>query len=129
MGYELLNIFFFVFHSFIVLFNTFGWLFQKTRRWNLLCLMLTGASWFILGIWYGWGYCVCTHWHWMVREKLGFHDTSQNYIHLLILKTTGIDIPEKPLETGIMIIFGTSLIASIILNIRDHAKAKKHRSS
>lgn len=129
MGYEILNIFFFVFHSFIVLFNTFGWLFKKTRRWNLLCLMLTGASWFILGIWYGWGYCVCTHWHWMVREKLGFHDTSQNYIHLLILKTTGIDIPEKPLETGIMIIFGTSLIASIILNIHDHAKAKKHRSS
>jgi hypothetical protein len=126
MWYELLNIFFFVFHSFIVLFNTFGWIFRKARRWNLLCLMLTGASWFILGIWYGWGYCVCTHWHWMVREKLGLYDTSQNYIHLLILKTTGIDMPEKPLETGIMIIFGTSLTVSIILNIRDRMKGVKN---
>lgn len=125
MGYELLNIFFFVFHSIVVLLNTFGWIFSKTRKWNLVCLLLTGTSWFILGIWYGWGYCVCTHWHWTVREKLGYHDTSDNYIHLLILETTGIDVPEKMLEAGIMIVFIISIIMSIILNLRDYLRTKR----
>jgi len=35
-------------------------------------LLLTAFSWFVLGIWYGWGYCVCTDWHYMVlRDELG----------------------------------------------------------
>ena len=125
MGYQLLNILFFVFHSFIVLINTLGWIFRPTRKLNLLTLLLTGASWFILGIWYGWGYCVCTHWHWIVREKLGYHDESRNYIHFLILKLTGLDLAEKPLETGIMIIFSISIVMSISLNLRDHFKKKR----
>jgi Protein of Unknown function (DUF2784) len=125
MGYELLNIFFFIFHSFIVLLNTFGWIFRTTRKWNLISLLLTGGSWFILGIWYGWGYCVCTHWHWIVRQKLGYRDESNNYIHLLIYKTTGLNIPEGPLEKLILVIFLVSVVMSISLNLRDYMRKKK----
>ena len=56
MGYQLLNIFFFVFHTLLMLFNCFGWAWKKTRPWNLVTLLLTAGSWFIVGIWYGWGY-------------------------------------------------------------------------
>ena len=58
MWFQFLNIFFFVFHSVFTLFNITGWAFRKTRKWHLITMLLTAASWFILGIWYGWGYCV-----------------------------------------------------------------------
>lgn len=125
MGYELLNIFFFVFHSCIVLLNVFGWMFKATRKWSMICLLLTGASWFILGIWYGWGYCVCTHWHWEVRSKLGYKDESNNYIHFLISKLTGFDPPPSLVEKGIMIVFVISIVMCTVLSLRDHFKKKK----
>ena len=60
MFLEFLNIFFFFFHTAIMLFNCFGWIWKKTRRLNLVTLLLTAGSWFILGIWFGWGYCLCS---------------------------------------------------------------------
>ena len=47
--YHFLDKFFFVFHSSIILFNLFGWIWRKTRRWNLLLILLTAASWTFLG--------------------------------------------------------------------------------
>jgi len=117
-----LNIFFFAFHTAFTLFNLVGWIFRKTRKWHLLTLALTAFSWFILGIWYGWGYCVCTDWHWDVRRKLGYHDESQSYIHFLILKLTGINLPVALVENVTLIVFIASAVLSIALNIRDWRK-------
>lgn len=125
MGYQLLNIFFFIFHTLVVLFNITGWIFKRTRKWNLILLLLTAGSWFILGIWYGWGYCVCTDWHWGVRRKLGYVEESDNYIHFLFLKLTGINLPENLVENGVMILFIFSLAISITLNCRDYIQRKK----
>lgn len=127
MGYEFLNIFFFIFHTLIVLFNIMGWIFKATRKWNLILLLLTGCSWFILGIWYGWGYCVCTDWHWDVRRKLGYIEESDNYIHFLFLKLTGINLPDKLVENGVMIFFVLSLAMSISLNLRDYIQRRKEK--
>src|ERR1044071_4217724 len=91
MWYSFLNYFFFVFHTLFTLFNIVGWMFRATRKWNLITLLLTAGSWFIVGIWYGWGYCFCTDWHWQVREKLGLYDQSNSYVHFLLLKLTGIN--------------------------------------
>ena len=125
MWYQFLNIFFFVFHTALTLFNIFGWIFKRTRKWNLITLLLTAFSWFVLGIWHGWGYCVCTHWHWTVREKLGYHDESNSYIHFLILKLTGINVDPKLVDIVTLIVFFIALILSISLNIRDFRKKKK----
>jgi len=72
--YNFLDKFFFVFHSLLILFNLSGWMWKKTRRLNLVLLLLTGFSWTILGIWYGFGFCPSTEWHWQVRMKLGLPD-------------------------------------------------------
>ena len=124
MWYAFLNIFFFVFHTVFTLFNMTGWLFRKTRKWNLVTLLLTAISWFVLGIWYGWGYCVCTDWHWDVREELGYHDQQRSYIHFLLLKLTGIDFNEKLVENVTLAVFIISLVMSIWLNIRDWKRNK-----
>ena len=124
MLYEFLNIFFFVFHTLFTLFNIVGWMFRRTRKLHLITLSLTAFSWFILGIWYGWGYCFCTHWHWDIREKLGFEDRSHSYIHFLILKLTGADLNPKLVELGTLIVFLASFALSIWLNIRDRRRKK-----
>ena len=123
--YQFLNYFFFVFHSALIIFNTFGWISRRTRRWNLLTLLLTAFSWFVLGIWYGWGYCFCTDWHWQVREHLGYHDQQNSYIHFLLLKLTGINFNQNLVEKATLLIFLVSLAMSIWLNMRDRRKTKK----
>lgn len=119
---SVLNIFFFVFHTAFTLFNITGWIFRKTRKWHLLTLALTAFSWFVLGIWYGWGYCFCTDWHWEVRRKLGYHDESNSYIHFLILKITGLNLPVALVDSVTLIVFIVSALLSIVLNIRDWRK-------
>jgi len=115
---KILDIFFFTFHTIIVLFNVFGWLIPRWRLANLIVLSLTAFSWFILGIWYGWGYCICTDWHWQVREMLGYHDLSPSYIHFLILKMTSVDLSVTLVNTATTIGFFSALAISIYLNMR-----------
>ena len=119
-----LNYFFFAFHTLFTLFNLIGWIFPKTRRWHLLTLALTAFSWFILGIWYGWGYCACTDWHWDVRRQLGYNDESDSYIHFLILKLTGINLNVDLVEKVTLVIFLICALLSIVLSIRDYRRKK-----
>jgi hypothetical protein len=119
MLFQFLNYFFFVFHTLLIIFNTLGWISPRLRKWNLVTLLLTAFSWFVLGIWYGWGYCPCTDWHWDVRRQLGYHDMSNSYIHFLILELTGINFSEKLVDTVTVAVFSLSFILSIWMNIRD----------
>ena len=99
-----------------------GWIFPKTRKWNLVTLSLTAFSWFVLGIWFGWGYCLCTDWHWQVRRHLGYYDESHSYIHFLVLKLTGFDLPTKLVDDATLGAFVISLVISMLLNIRDRRR-------
>ena len=119
MEYSFLNYFFFIFHTAFTLFNVFGWMFRKTRKLHLVTILLTAFSWFVLGIWYGWGYCICTDWHWTVREHLGYHDQQRSYIHFLLLKLTGVNFNETMVENATLIGFLLSFILSVWLNVKD----------
>ena len=68
---QILDYFFILFHSVLILFNIFGWIVPRWRFANLISLLLTAFSWFILGILFGIGYCPFTDWQWKVRELLG----------------------------------------------------------
>jgi len=122
MWYHFLNIFFFVFHTTFTLFNLTGWMFRKTRKWILITLLLTAFSWFVLGIWFGWGYCFCTDWHWNVREHLGLQDQSHSYIHFLLLKLTGKDFDESLVDNATLVLFLISLLLSSWFNLRDRRR-------
>lgn len=125
---KIIDVFFIGFHTILILFNVFGWLVPRWRFANFISLSLTAFSWFILGIWFGWGYCVCTDWHWQIREILGYQHTSSSYIHFLILELTNIDIPIKLVDTYTSIVFFAVFFISIYLNLRKWI-AKKIRSS
>jgi hypothetical protein len=87
---EVLNVGFFVFHTAWIAFTCLGWISRRTRPWQIATLALTALSWFGLGMWYGWGYCPCTDWHWQIRTRLGYDDPP-SYVQLLIREITGID--------------------------------------
>lgn len=125
IGYLFLNGFFFVFHTVLVLFNTLGWMWKKTRKVNLFTLLLTSFSWFGMGIWYGWGYCLCTDWHWQVRRALGYHDTCQTYVQLMLLEITGKVYPVGVVEAITLTGFLISLVGSLVLNVRDFRRKRK----
>lgn len=115
---HLIDYFFFFFHSIFILFNVFGWIIPRWRFANLITLSLTAFSWFILGIWYGFGYCPMTDWHWEVRRLLGYNDNSNSYIHFLILKLTGINLPEDLVNSLTLIIFIMAYSFSIYFYIK-----------
>lgn len=126
--YEFLNIFFFLFHSCIILFNIFGWIWKKTRLANLILILLTAISWFLLGIWYGFGYCPCTDWHWQVREKLDLYDTSTSYLEFLVEELTGLDVSRELVDIFAVAFLVIALCLSIVLNVRDLKKKKRKKS-
>lgn len=122
--YAFLNIFFLIFHTIFTLFNLTGWISRKTRRLHLLTMLLTAGSWFILGIWYGWGFCFCTEWHWEVKAHLGYHDMPRSYISFLITTLTGLHLNERLVENGTAIAFLSCFLLSLILNFRDWKSGK-----
>jgi hypothetical protein len=117
--YAFLDKFFFVFHSSLIVLVLFGWATKRTRRAGLVVILLTAFSWFILGIWYGYGYCPSTDWHWQVRAKLGISDLPTSYTKFLIDSFTGWDVSQKVVDIGTLILLIGALAASLFTNIRD----------
>ncbi len=115
---ELLNVGFFAFHTVWIGFNCVGWLWRRTRRWHLATTGLTALSWFGLGIWYGWGYCPCTDWHWQVRTRLGYRDPV-SYTHLLLRDVCGLELPPAQADAMTAGVFVLVAVLSITLNVRD----------
>ncbi|WP_291096966.1 MULTISPECIES: DUF2784 domain-containing protein [unclassified Flavobacterium] len=122
---QIIDYFFILFHTVLILFNIFGWIIPRWRFANLITLSLTAFSWFILGIWYGIGYCPFTDWHWKVRQLLGYTDDSNSYIHFLILKITGINLPENLVDTATAIVFFTAFFISIYFAVRKRILERK----
>lgn len=123
--YQVTDIFFFVFHISLIFFNLFGWIFKPLRRWNLLTLGLTAFSWFVLGIFYGFGYCFLTDWHWQIRERLGYPTNSNSYIHFLLTTLFPITISEDVVNRLTAILFFGALILSIVSNVLPQRKKSR----
>jgi hypothetical protein len=122
--YAFLDKFFFVFHSTLIVFNILGWIWKKTRLANLIIIVLTFLSWFVLGIWYGFGYCPSTDWHWLVRKKLGYTDLPSTYTKFLIDSLTGWDVNPELVKILTVLLLALALFASIWTNVRGWRKKK-----
>jgi hypothetical protein len=119
---RLLDVFFTVFHTFLILFNLLGWIWEKTRRLNLICLLLTAGSWLILGIFHGIGYCLLTDWHFSVLERLGHTDLPSSYISFLIRRLMGLSPDQGLVDAATAGGLIMALVISLYLNFRNRIK-------
>ena len=110
---KFLDIFFTIFHTSLVLFILFGWIWRKTRKLHLIVVLLTAGSWLILGIFYGLGYCPFTDWHFRVLEQLGHTGLPASYISFLVTRITGL----RPNQGLVDAVTTGGLITGIIGNI------------
>jgi len=117
-----LDKFFFAFHSVWIASLLFGWAWRRTRLANLVVILLTAFSWFFLGIWYGYGYCPSTDWHWQVRARLGYHDLPSSYTKFLVDSFTGWDVSQQTVDIFTLVLLLLALSASLVLNIRGWRK-------
>lgn len=124
-----LDNFFLYFHALFSLFNCLAWIWQKTRLLHLISVSLTGLSWFVLGIWYGWGYCFCTDWHWQVRDALNRPVNSYSYIHFLIRELTGLDLNPSMVDMATLMVFFAVSILSAALNYKDFRNRRKPKNN
>ncbi len=120
---KFLDIFFTVFHTCLVFFNMFGWIWKKTRLLNLICLLLTASSWLILGIFYGFGYCPLTDWHFNILQNLGYKDLPDSYLSFLFTRLTRLTIDQSLVETVTMWGLIIALVISLYLNLRYRLEA------
>lgn len=113
-----LDVTFFVVHTVWIAFNCLGWIWRRTRPWQLATVSLTALSWFGLGLWFGWGYCPCTDWHWQVRERLGFSDPP-SYIQLLVREVTGIELATDVANAVAVVTLVVTGLLGMALAVRD----------
>jgi hypothetical protein len=103
----------FVFHALWIAFNMTGWAFRRTRLLHLATMAATACSWFVLGAFYGWEYCLCTDWHFQIRRQLGYRDEATNYIQLLA-KPVGLSLTAAQSEWIAWIVFVLILAAMAV---------------
>ncbi|MEZ6126126.1 MAG: DUF2784 family protein [Planctomycetaceae bacterium] len=92
MSLQLLNLAFFVGHDALIAFNLVGWIWKRTRRLHRVTIAATLFSWLVMGAWYGWGYCLCTDWHFRIRRELGIHGGESSYTQLLLNSLPGVSV-------------------------------------
>lgn len=123
---QLADVGFYVFHTLLVLFNMFGWIWRQTRFWHLICMSLTAFSWFVMGAIYGWGYCVCTDWHFQIRDALGYEDPGiSTYVQLMSEQFFGISISRFTSDVWAVAIFVLILLAMAIVWFREWQHRKQ----
>ena len=104
-------------HFAIILFNLFGWISRYTRKAHLFSIIITAASWFVLGIWFGIGYCPITDWQWQIKEKLGENNLPASFIKYYADKITGNQIDPDIIDKLTAGCFALVALASIFCNL------------
>jgi len=103
-------------HFIIIGFNLFGWIFPATRRAHFICVILTAFCWFVLGIWFGWGYCPVTDWQWHIKEKLGETNLPGSFITYYANKITGKQFSDAFIDIITLVLFLLAAVISVYVN-------------
>jgi hypothetical protein len=111
-----------VLHVVLTLFNVVGWIFRRTRKLHLITIALTFASWFILGFWYGFGYCFLTDWHWDIKEQRGAENLPSSFIKFAADKISGTDMSASLINNVTLGVFLATIVLTVYYNFFHHPK-------
>ena len=106
-------------HLLVIGFNMFGWIWNKLLKLHLICIIATAFSWFALGIWYGWGYCLLTDWQWEVKRQLGEKDLPASFISHMLQELSIANVPNNLVDAATAVLFFGAAGISIYKNIKN----------
>jgi len=113
IGLRILDLLLTLLHFVIIGFNLFGWIWKRTRKLHLTVVGATAACWFILGIWFGIGYCPITDWDWQIKEKLGEHNLPDSFIKYYADMITGHSVNASLID----ILTATGFFIAVLLAV------------
>jgi Protein of Unknown function (DUF2784) len=124
MLYHLVNALFHVFHMAIIFFVMFAWIFPALRAAHLVLILLTLGSWFILGRWFGRGYCPVSDWHWKAKAALGEEKPSGTYIHTVLQQLTRRNLSAVTVDKVVVMVTLALAAISLALNLAPLLEAR-----
>lgn len=113
---RLLDVFLTFVHLIIIAFNLLGWIWPATRKIHFICILVTAASWFLLGLWFGIGYCPITDWQWQVKAILGERNMPASFIKYYADKMIGKNISSSFIDLITVICFALAALLSVYVN-------------
>lgn len=119
------DLFFTLFHTSLILFNLFGWLWKPVRKWHFLVILLTFISWGLLGIWYGLGYCPLTDWHWEILSKRGVTNLPNSFIDYMLGRFFGLEMSSDLVDLLTLVFALVALGLSIKVNFFPKKRASE----
>ncbi len=113
------DIFFTIIHVSLILFFILGWVPKKTRKIHFILAFIIAISWFVLGLFYGFGYCFLTDIHWRVKMSLQEEILPISFIKYILDKITGYDFDELLIDYITLAVFLCVFTISTLLFIKD----------
>ncbi len=104
-------------HWGVMLFCVTGWALPETRLANLMLIGLIALSWFGLGKFHGYGYCLITDLQWKIKERLGGRPGTDSFVKFQLDRITGRDLNPVTVNRWTQMTFYLSALASLYLNV------------
>jgi hypothetical protein len=82
---------------------------------TLLVQSLTLGSWFGLGVWKGFGYCLFTDWHWRIKARLRQPPVPESYIKFLVDGIIRSDVDPALTERVTFAVFFIAIAVNVSL--------------
>lgn len=115
-GLMVMDYFLHLVHLTIIFLCVAGWMFEPMRLVHLIVVVLIAVSWFGLGKFFGYGYCVLTDTQWRVKRRLGQEPSAESYVKYILDKATGRDIDKKVTDCLTLYTYIGAVILSMATN-------------
>jgi len=116
---KLLNLIFHLIHLSVIFFFLFGWMFEITLLPHFILSVLILLSWFGLGAFYEFGYCIITDIQWKIKRLLKQEPATELYVKYMIDKVTGLDTNPRFINgVTTYTFFGILIISTILLSFK-----------
>ena len=114
----ILNVLFHALHMTIILFFLFGWMVKETRQLHYCLAVLILVSWYGLGLFFGFGYCLITDIQWRIKRHLSQTPSTEYYIKYLVDKIAGVNSRANIINGITTYTYFGILVVSTVLLVR-----------
>ena len=115
-GLKIMDGCFHIIHLLVIGYCMIGWVFEEMRMLNFWLLLTVAFSWFGLGKFFGFGYCLLTDLHWKIKKARGEWPLPDSYIKYILDKITGFPANPGFIDKMTSLVFLGLTVLSVTVN-------------